>query len=64
MSIILSHVHSAAVLKFWDRKTANPMIRYCVHTFRELLKVPKLHSNVDPIQDMLCVWRNLPMNSS
>jgi len=36
---------------------ANPMIRYCVHTSRELLQVRKLHSNVEPIQHVLCVWR-------
>jgi hypothetical protein len=42
----------------------NPMIRNCVYTFRELLQVRKLHSNVEPIQHVLCVWRNLPVNGS
>jgi hypothetical protein len=41
---------------------ANPIICYRVHTYGELLQVRKLHSHMEPIQRVLSLWRNLPVN--
>ena len=43
---------------------ANPAVARSVYALCELLKVCKFHGNVEPIQHVLDVRRNLPVNCS
>jgi hypothetical protein len=50
------------VVDFSQRMAANPTISNSVYALRELLEVFESHRDVEPIQYMVSMWRNLLMN--
>jgi len=51
------------VVDLSQRMAANPTISNSVYALRELLEVFESHRDVEPIQYMVSMWRNLLMNS-
>src|ERR1017187_9338070 len=51
------------VVDLSQRMAANPTISNSVYALRELIEVFESHRDVEPIQYMVSMWRNLLMNS-
>jgi hypothetical protein len=53
-----------SVVDLSKRMAAYPTISNSVYPFRELIEVFESHRDVEPIQYMVSMWRNLLMNST
>jgi hypothetical protein len=47
---------------FSQRMAANPTIDNSVYALCDLFEIRESHRDVEPIQNMVCMWRNLLLN--
>ena len=49
-------------VNFCQRMGAKPTIDNSVHALCDLLEIRESHRDMEPIQNMVGMWRNLPVN--